>query len=156
MAKKSKSIKYKKYFEKNKLLSQDNQFWFVQVIKYFQFRWGRWGSSLPGLRTLNPLLSPPSTPVEIFRRTCLQRGGVRVKFVLPDFFISQEPMQNFGTLRKGIIYLKQWPPSFMPAAKGSARTPIRPIIFYRVLFVFNNSCSTQSIFSFSGANTKFV
>ena len=26
------------------------------------FRWRRWGSSLPGLRTLDPLLSTPSTP----------------------------------------------------------------------------------------------
>ena len=32
----------------------------------------RRGFSLPGLRTLDPLLGPPSTPVEIFRRTCLQ------------------------------------------------------------------------------------
>ena len=31
-----------------------------------------WGSSLLGLRTLDPLLSPPSTWAEIFRRPCLQ------------------------------------------------------------------------------------
>ena len=36
------------------------------------FRWRRWGSSLPGLRTLDPPLRHPSTPVEIFWHTCLQ------------------------------------------------------------------------------------
>ena len=34
---------------------------FQDVVK---FLWCRWGSSLLGLRTLDPLLSPPSTPVE--------------------------------------------------------------------------------------------
>ena len=38
------------------------------------FRWRRWGSSLPGLRTLDPPLSPPSTPAEMFRRTCLHNS----------------------------------------------------------------------------------
>ena len=32
----------------------------------------RWGSSLPGLRTRDPPLSPPSTWAEFFRHTCLQ------------------------------------------------------------------------------------
>ena len=45
-----------------------------QLIK--NFRWRRWGSSLPVLPKLDPLLSPPSTPAEIFRRTCLG-GGVK-------------------------------------------------------------------------------
>ena len=36
------------------------------------FRWRRWGSLLPGLRTLDPPRSPPSTQVAFFRRTCLQ------------------------------------------------------------------------------------
>ena len=36
------------------------------------FCWRRWGSSHPGLRMLDPLLSPPSTPAEIVRRMCLQ------------------------------------------------------------------------------------
>ena len=36
------------------------------------FRSRRWGSSLPGLRTRDPPLSPPSTWAEIFRRACLQ------------------------------------------------------------------------------------
>ena len=39
---------------------------------YTNFRSRRWGSSLPGLRTRDPLLSPPSTWAEIFRHTCLQ------------------------------------------------------------------------------------
>ena len=30
------------------------------------FRWHRWGSSRPGLRTLDPPLSPPLTPAEIW------------------------------------------------------------------------------------------
>ena len=32
------------------------------------FRWRRWGSSLPGLHTLDPPLSLTSTPVEFLRR----------------------------------------------------------------------------------------
>ena len=36
------------------------------------FRSRRWGSSLPGLRTRDPPLSPQSMWAEIFRRTCLQ------------------------------------------------------------------------------------
>jgi hypothetical protein len=30
------------------------------------------------------------------------------------------------TTTRGIIYIKWWPPSFLPAAKGSARTPLGP------------------------------
>ena len=37
-----------------------------------EFRWQRWGSSLPGLRTRDPPLGPPWTPAEICWRTCLQ------------------------------------------------------------------------------------
>ena len=36
------------------------------------FRWRRWGSLVPGLRTLDPPLSPSSTPAEIFQCMCLQ------------------------------------------------------------------------------------
>ena len=36
------------------------------------FRSRRWGSSLPGLNTLDPPFGAPSTWAEIFRRTCLQ------------------------------------------------------------------------------------
>jgi hypothetical protein len=55
-------------------------------------------------------------------------------------------MQNFKTIRqlllgelamsperrkrereKNAIYSGQWPPTFMPAAKGSARTPLGPM-----------------------------
>ena len=36
------------------------------------FRSRRWGSLLPGLRTRDPTLSPPSTWAEIFRHTFLQ------------------------------------------------------------------------------------
>ena len=42
------------------------------------FLWRQWGSSLPGLRMLEPPLSPPSTPVDIFRRTSLG-GGTKVE-----------------------------------------------------------------------------
>ena len=39
------------------------------------FRSRRWGSSLTGLRTLDPPLGPPSTLAESFWRTCLRGGG---------------------------------------------------------------------------------
>jgi hypothetical protein len=39
---------------------------------FYEFRSRRWGSSLLGLRTRDPPLSPPSTWAEIFCRTCLQ------------------------------------------------------------------------------------
>ena len=38
----------------------------------FQFRSRRWGSSLPGLRTLDPPLAPPLTWAKNFRCTCLK------------------------------------------------------------------------------------
>ena len=41
------------------------------VVVIYNFRWRRWGSSLPGLRMLDPPLSPPSKPAEILRRMCL-------------------------------------------------------------------------------------
>ena len=40
--------------------------------KLREFHKCRWGSSLPGLRTLDPPLGAPSTLAEIFRRTGLQ------------------------------------------------------------------------------------
>ena len=43
--------------------------------KRSNFRQRRRGSSLPGLRTQDPLLGPPSTLAEIFRHTCLGGGG---------------------------------------------------------------------------------
>ena len=47
----------------------------------------RWGSSLPSLRMLDPLLSPPSTPAENF---CLRwfggrRGQQKLKYFLLNF-----------------------------------------------------------------------
>ena len=56
-------------------------------------------------------------------------------------------MQNFITLgqtllgekyltRKEEKYLKQWPPLFRPAAKGSARTPLGPILYFSKLYEF--------------------
>ena len=58
-------------------------------IIYNNFCWGRWGSSLTGLRTLNTLLSPTSTPAEIFWRTCLGGGrGVPQILYYPKSFRS--------------------------------------------------------------------
>jgi hypothetical protein len=52
-------------------------------ISYYEnFRWRRWGSSLPGLRTPDPPLSHQLTPAEFFFRcTCL--GGGTQKNVSP-------------------------------------------------------------------------
>ena len=38
----------------------------------FKFRWRQWGYLLPGLRTLDPSLSPPLIPAEIFSAKCLK------------------------------------------------------------------------------------
>ena len=35
------------------------------MISFKKFLWRRWGSSLPGLRTFDPPLSPPLTQAEI-------------------------------------------------------------------------------------------
>jgi hypothetical protein len=42
------------------------------ILKYHQ---RRWGSSLMGLRTLDPLLVPPLTLAVFFRCTCPRGGG---------------------------------------------------------------------------------
>ena len=39
------------------------------------FRWRLWGSSLPGLRMLDPPLSPQSTPAEICQHPCIHMYG---------------------------------------------------------------------------------
>ena len=43
---------------------------FRKLLEYFHSR--RWGSSLPGLCTLDPPLKPQSTWAEIFQHMCLQ------------------------------------------------------------------------------------
>jgi hypothetical protein len=62
--------------------------YFVKIFCLFDkiFRWRRWGSSLPGLRMLDPPLCPPSTPVEVFWPTSLG-GGVKnlINFLSPNF-----------------------------------------------------------------------
>ena len=49
------------------------------------FRWCRCVSSLTGLRTLDPPLSPPSAPAEIFRYDDIMTAwevGLRIVYVL--------------------------------------------------------------------------
>ena len=43
--------------------SAQQRVWLNRLSKIHNFNWRRWGSSLPGLQPLDPLLSPPSTPV---------------------------------------------------------------------------------------------
>ena len=59
---------------------------------YRYFRWRRWGSSLLGLRTLDPPLRPPSTPADFF---CGHVCKVAFKH-LPKPLRSH--IRNFGTL----------------------------------------------------------
>ena len=56
------------------------------------FRSRRWGSSLPGLRMLDPPLGPPWTWAEFFRRMCLQSH-----LQTPTQPIRSH-IQSFGTL----------------------------------------------------------
>ena len=67
-------------FQSNDLQNGPRILSLVKTLEFYDFdhnfRWRRWGSSLPGLCTLDPLLSPPSKPAEIFQRMCL-RGGVK-------------------------------------------------------------------------------
>ena len=44
----------------------------INVVYYLlqKYHWRQWGSSLTGLRTLDPPLGPPSTPAE-----CFPQGG---------------------------------------------------------------------------------
>ena len=58
------------------------------------FRWRRWGSSLPGLRMRDPPLGPPSTPAEIFRRTCLG-GEIVWQFFWSTFSPNQRILSTF-------------------------------------------------------------
>ena len=52
------------------------------------FCWCRSGSTLPGLRMFDPLLSPPPTPAEIFPRTCLQ-SGLQISPLTPQKLYSK-------------------------------------------------------------------
>ena len=76
-----------------------------KTTQNFRSRW--WGSSLPGLRTLDPPLSPQSTPAEIFRCTCL--GGVKKnnKFLINFLAISGDS-KHFSFFSKKT--LKHWLP----------------------------------------------
>ena len=53
--------------------AEDNVVSLLQDMKIIEkFPLAPMGSSLPGLRTLDPPLGPPSTPAKIFWHTCLQ------------------------------------------------------------------------------------
>ena len=79
------------------------------------FRQRRWGSSLPGQSTRDLPLDPRSTVAEIFRHT----------------WYNSRKKNN----KKWNNYQKQWPPSFMPEAKGSARTPLGPKFIVCLLYI---------------------
>jgi hypothetical protein len=44
-------------------------------------------------------------------------------------------------------YLNWWPPSFMPAAKGSARTPLGPITSKHAVTELNTNSNNTETFS---------
>ena len=100
--------------------SRTEQIWFVMfttlvlffhsmwpIGKNINFRLRRWGSSLRGLRTLDPPPGPPSTWVEIVRRTCLQSHPH-----LPQPLRSH--IRSFGTLGQ----LLKIPPFSVHSAGG--------------------------------------
>ena len=56
-----------------------------KLVININFHWRRWGSSLPGLRMLDPPLSPPSTPAEFFWHDDIMTAwdvGLRIVYVL--------------------------------------------------------------------------
>ena len=68
--------------------------------KYLKFRSRRWGSSLPGLRKLDPPLSPPSTPSKLKKIAPLgARGGGPNNFFLPEFLfiLFRNPCKNLNS-----------------------------------------------------------
>ena len=60
-----------------------------------KFHWRRLGSSLPGLCTLDPPLSPTSTPADIFRHTCLGAENC-LKVCLINFLAKSEISKHFS------------------------------------------------------------
>ena len=67
----------------------------IKDINNFHSR--RWGCSLPGLRTRDPLLSPQSTPAVIFRRTSLGGvGGNCLTVFLINFLAKSENSKHFS------------------------------------------------------------
>ena len=94
-----------------------------------KFRWCRWGSSLSGLHTLDPLLSPTSTVAEIFWHTCL---GGRGQEKLNNF-----PF-NFLTVNSGHLVLWQRTQTArtkisFPAFRDSYLTHIGHTIFMLII-----------------------
>ena len=65
-----------------------------EVVTKNNFRWRRWGSPFPGLRTLDPPLSPPWTPSEIYRHTCLPQP-------------LRSHIRSFGTLGQLLKFSKK-------------------------------------------------
>jgi hypothetical protein len=83
---------------------------------YMKFRWRRWGSSLPGLTTLDPPLSPPSKPAEIFRLMFLSWGVTKKNLPKSYFLANYNPMQ---------FVFRRWGSSLPVCARlTSARPPI--------------------------------
>ena len=63
------------------------------------------GSLLPGLHTLDPPLSPPSTLMETFWRTCLGWGVKKLKQFLINFLAISGDSKHFLFLRqKNLIF----------------------------------------------------
>ena len=58
----------------------------TEMENVYKYRQRRRGSSLTGLRTLDPLLGPPSALAEFFRHMCLRGGGSRSIFYPRSYF----------------------------------------------------------------------
>ncbi len=77
-----------------------------------QVYWRRSGSSLPGLRMLDPLFSPPSTPAEFFRCICSIFSPFQAILKKNVFFLGKFILKNITPIGEGGVPFFFYPKSY--------------------------------------------